>query len=423
MGSGIVSIKDPVNFIEEFSAITVIGDPGCDGLGAGTMSIFARALTSAASSNFTVIAGDIVHRGIKPLYANVSDFVNAVAVNPVYMLCGNHDTAHYDEYFGRKEYVLCNEKTLLIFLDDSKRHFSPESIDFLKEMLQNYIRENIVLFFHIPPPNTIGTNTVSREEWNKVLEVIEPYRQQIQYIICGHVHSYYEDYIDGGYRLIVSGGGGARIEYVSDKVDPAKAHHHVVKLFFNQDGKLAHQHIALQSVGYTKELEDETLKSFLENALHNEAVAHVKYALFAEEAEEKGLPGIAKMFRAFSDSEFYHARNHFYVLNRMNSVLHNLHDAEQSEDYEIHVMYDEYLNYAKTKQHGLSRYSFYDSLEAEKIHDKLIRQALHSYETNRDIELTDYHTCTSCGYTFSGSSEIVHCPICGAPADKIKRVT
>lgn len=426
MSKGIIKVDKPINEIAPFKSVTIIGDPGCDGLGAGTMSVFAKALT-ALKSDFTLVVGDIVHRGIEPLYASVKQFVDSVAINPVYMLCGNHDTTHYDTYFGLRNYLLHNKDVLFVVLDNSTRCFSEETLHFLEKSLQDYERRNIVLFFHYPAPNSVCSNGINPDDWHVIDNIIKPYRRNIRYIVTGHVHSYYETVLDYGdmldnIKLIVTGGGGARIEYVNDKIDPEKAHHHVIKLYFDDEGVLRHEHIPLQSVGYAEELKDDTLKSHLMHALENESVAYMKYSLFAFDASEKGYPGIAKLFRALADSEFHHARNHFYVLDKMGSVEDSLKASRDQERYEVDIMYKDYLDYCVERNHGLARYSFYDSFEAEKVHAKIIDRALEEIKNGRDIEIANYKTCNSCGYTFTGSGNIKHCPVCGAPRDRISEV-
>lgn len=420
MQKGIAKITDPAIKIGNFESISLIGDPGCDGLGASTMAVFAKALT-CSKNDFSVVLGDIVHKSIRPLYSSVTDFVNTVSQNKVYMLCGNHDLLHYEEFFGLRNYLLYNDNVLLLFLDNSKRKFEEHTIEFLKTNIEKYKRKNIVIFFHIPPPSAIGENTVSPDEWNKVKNILDNCKNEISYIICGHVHSYYEDII-GGFKLIVSGGGGAKIEFLNPKIDIKKAHHHIVRLFFDTNGKLNHEYLPLESFTYSKELEDEQLVSFLETSLTNESMAHVRYKLFAEEAEEKGFPGIARMFKALSDSEFYHSRNHFYVLGKIKSVLNNLKSAKEGESFEVETMYKDYLDYCRTKNYGLASYTFYDSLEAEKKHLALVNDALKNHSNSKDIPLINYFTCTSCGYTMCGNEKPGNCPVCGAPRDRIKEI-
>lgn len=37
---GVVKVKDRVNFINKISSFTILGDPGCDGLGVKIMTTF-----------------------------------------------------------------------------------------------------------------------------------------------------------------------------------------------------------------------------------------------------------------------------------------------------------------------------------------------------------------------------------------------
>lgn len=140
-----------------------MGDPGCDGLGAEIMTTFAKGLT-VKRSDFAVILGDIVPIGYEIVYRSMTEFINTIAPYPVYSLCGNHDTNFYDKYFGLRNYLLVNDRTLLIILDNSKRKFEDNTLTFLRESLKNYSRNNILLLFHIPPPNSISPNAVTIEE-------------------------------------------------------------------------------------------------------------------------------------------------------------------------------------------------------------------------------------------------------------------
>ena len=50
-------------------------------------------------------------------------------------------------------------------------------------------------------------------------------------------------------------------------------------------------------------------RKFLNDAFAGESMAHMKYAIFAEEAEKRGKKNLAKLFRAISYAEFVHAQN------------------------------------------------------------------------------------------------------------------
>ena len=406
--------------MSRISSFTVIGDPGCDGLGAGIMSIFAKALT-AESADLTIVAGDLVPIGSKKLYTNVRNFVNTVAQNPVFALCGNHDTEYYEEYFGRKNYYLYTEDLLLILLDNSKRKFSEETAAFLDRTLSTLPGRETVVFFHIPPPNPVTENSVSEKEWQPLASVLQKHRHAVSYIVTGHVHSYFESSVLG-IPLVVTGGGGARIEYVSDTIDPLKAHHHYLQ-FSLKDG-LSFRHKTLNDTAYIRELEDIQIQKHLEEAFSNEATAYVRYTLFARTAEEQGFPGIAKMFRAFADAELVHAGNHLQVMGGLESVPNNLHTSGKSESYEVSTLYRNFTEYCRNNKHGLTEYTFNDAREAEKVHEQMITEALSlfSAKTGRDFPEYEYYTCSSCGYTFRQDDHPKRCPVCGAPKDKLRRV-
>src|SRR5512137_13482 len=119
---GVVKVKEKVNFINKVSSFTILGDPGCDGLGVEIMTTFSKAM-SCTHTDFKIILGDLVPLGSEHFYKHIYGIINDVSQNPVYTLCGNHDTEYYGVYFGRRNYALVNEDLLFIILDNSKRIF------------------------------------------------------------------------------------------------------------------------------------------------------------------------------------------------------------------------------------------------------------------------------------------------------------
>ncbi|MDR1973018.1 MAG: hypothetical protein LBQ46_13985 [Treponema sp.] len=55
LNRGIQKIVRPVLEVADFRSFSVLGDPGCDGLGAEIMAIFADLLSEAAATDFTLI--------------------------------------------------------------------------------------------------------------------------------------------------------------------------------------------------------------------------------------------------------------------------------------------------------------------------------------------------------------------------------
>ena len=166
------------------------------------------------------------------------------------------------------------------------------------------------------------------------------------------------------------------------------------------------------------ELQDKSLKNSLLNSFIYENNASGKYLLFSEKAKTEGFSGIAKLFKAISRSEFTHAKNMFIALNKMRKTADNLQDAIKSESNEIKNLYPQYLKYSQKVKNNKAINSYYSALEAEKIHHKLLLQALESLKTEKDIPEFKYNICTRCGYTNIGEDIPERCPVCGT--DKFK---
>jgi rubrerythrin len=418
LNRGIQKIGQAVIEIEDFRSFSALGDPGCDGLGAEIMAVFADLLFEAAGTDFTLILGDIVPFGSKLFYDNVVDLINVTAKTPVFALCGNHDTDFYAGHFGSADYAIADSRTLIIALDNSKRVIHAESIAFLRKTLEDYQRPNVVLAMHIPPPNAISGNSISPGEWGKLAPILEQYRQSVRFILSGHVHSYFEDEVNG-VKLIGTGGGGARIEEVSGVAPP---YYHWVRFFYNGAGCLDYtrEELALESGG--RRLWDEKIQALLSESFVRECAAHVRYRLYAEDAERRRLPNLARLFRAAAEAEYCHARNFHFVSKGLKTPEALLARVIEDERYEVNEFYKIGLEQAKEKRTGLPVYAFADALEAEKVHAALFEKALESLKQGRDIEAADYYTCSSCGDTFSAKARPKNCPVCGAPMDKIFKV-
>jgi len=418
--------------IGPINGFSFIGDPGCSGLGVEIMSVFNAALHESGG-DFVLVGGDIVPNGANRFYESVTAMVDQAIHKPIYMLAGNHDTLSYETFFGRKNYFLYNDNLLLIVLDDSGRAFSEEALALLRRALV-YERDNIVLAFHIPPVNRVTEDSVSAEEWQKVLEIISPFKQKIKYILCGHIHSYFEDDIDG-IKLIATGGGGARMDVIPGIETP---YYHYVEFYFDPEpaagvqaeprgshpaGQLQHR---LKFVEFNKKLNTlaQPVRDALERAFAGECQAHVRYRLYAGDAVKNNKPGLAKLFLAAADSEYHHARNFFHAMNDFTPAHDALAGSVANESYEVETLYLEGADTGRQYRSGLAAYAFDDAREAEKVHLRLFKEAQAVLADANDIPEKRYYTCTSCGLTFAlaGEADFKFCPVCGAPLGKIRRV-
>jgi len=76
-------------------------------------------------------------------------------------------------------------------------------------------------------------------------------------------------------------------------------------------------------------------KENLKAAFAGESQAYMKYALFANKAEEEGFKNIARLFRAIAFAEQVHAGNHLQALEGINDTSSNLSAAMEGERCEV----------------------------------------------------------------------------------------
>ncbi len=157
-------------------------------------------------------------------------------------------------------------------------------------------------------------------------------------------------------------------------------------------------------------------KKFLEEAFAGESMAHMKYTIFAEEAERRGKKNLARLFRAIAYAEFVHARNHLRELGGIGDDVSNLQVAIDGETFEVEEMYPVYNETAKLQgERGAQRSTMY-ALEAEKIHAEMYKKAKEKAEKGEDYEDKKIYICPVCGYTVEGEKPDT-CPICGAKGE------
>jgi len=115
-------------------------------------------------------------------------------------------------------------------------------------------------------------------------------------------------------------------------------------------------------------------KKFLEDAFAGESMAHMKYLIFADEAEKKGLKNLSNLFKAISYAEFVHARNHFRALKKLGDTPDNIQSCIDGETFEIEEMYPVYNEVAKLQGEKEAQITTHGALEAEKIHAEMYKR-------------------------------------------------
>jgi rubrerythrin len=153
-------------------------------------------------------------------------------------------------------------------------------------------------------------------------------------------------------------------------------------------------------------------------AFVEEAKAYQRLLLFAEKAEEEGLPQIAHLFRTVAAAEGIHSRRHFALLESVGDTQTNLERAFQSETAVSGVHYVEMLQEAREDGEKAAALVFSQAQAVEKAHVELYKKALEHLIAERS---TKYFVCKVCGHIVEGEPPEI-CPVCGASKSKFEKV-
>lgn len=159
----------------------------------------------------------------------------------------------------------------------------------------------------------------------------------------------------------------------------------------------------------------------LQAAFAGESQASRKYLYFAVKAETEGYSQIARLFRAASEAETVHARNHLNVMKGIGSTADNLKTAIGGENYEFVEMYPGFIDQAKAENDSAAENSFNWANQVEKIHHGLYQQGLKDLEAGKKRENQPFFVCQNCGNTVEGEAPD-KCPICGVSKNMFKKI-
>ena len=406
----IQKVNEPIVYLSGVSSLGVIGDPGCEGLGTYNMKVYAGALEKTGEDDITLIAGDLVPAGNAHYYGEISSLTEVIAHNDIYVLRGNHDTGEYTDYFGRKNYALFAEGFAVVVLDNAMRTFEQEGLDLLTKVLGMEEVHQVMVAFHIPVPNHFIRNSVSEEEFIRLKEAYAPWKETVKYLLCGHVHSRFEDVVDD-IPLICTGGGGALIEDVSEDIRACDVEHHIVH-FYMENGVLKYRFDNLSENGYQRERKNLILKENLEKTVVGELMAHLKYLTFADRARRRGMEKIANLFEALAASEYHHARNFYSVIENPNPFGETVKTFVPGEEFEYQRTYKMMEEYADENGALLTRQAFSGAAAAEKVHAELLKEATDMEGFQKET----IYVCPICGYVMAGDYIPERCPVCGGPS-------
>jgi len=155
----------------------------------------------------------------------------------------------------------------------------------------------------------------------------------------------------------------------------------------------------------------------LEAAFAGESQAHMKYLIFAEQAEREGFPNTARLFKANAYAEQVNATNHFRVLGKLAKTAGNLAVAIGGETYEVEEMYPAFQAVAELQEEKGAVRSSKWALEAEKMHAEMYSAAKAAVESGEDAQVGQVYICSVCGWTGEGEPPD-NCPLCNAKKER-----
>jgi len=175
----------------------------------------------------------------------------------------------------------------------------------------------------------------------------------------------------------------------------------------------------------------QTIKN-LNAAFQGESNASNRYAAFSRQADQEGLPQVAKLFRAASAAEAIHRDNHKKAIIELGGTVEsfkldevkpgttaeNLKAAIKGESHERDTMYPEFIAVAKADNAKAAIRTLQFALAVEKEHALLYQAALDQLGHNPP---QDYFVCQICGATLTALPE-KKCPVCRNGRDEFKQI-
>jgi rubrerythrin len=155
----------------------------------------------------------------------------------------------------------------------------------------------------------------------------------------------------------------------------------------------------------------EKTRNNLREAFNGEAKAYFRLLAYAARAEEEGYPQIASLFRAVAFAESVHAKNHFDLLEAVDSTEENLKRSFEKETFVNEVAYPEFLRQAWADEDKQAVWAFTKARNAEERHARMYKLALAEMAGDRR---TVYYVCGNCGWVEDGLRPET-CPNCQSP--------
>jgi len=206
--------------LEGVRSVVLLGDNGCRPPTPQSIAVFKKILK--LKTDLFIIVGDLVFKGRDDELKKLLKFCKQRVKVPIFTVAGNHDLPGYYKFCGSSTYAIILDNFGFICLDNSKRKFFKKDTAFLERELKKHKEKKFFILFHIPPPLKFDKSHIDYFEWKKIKRVLDKFKKRVICVFCGHLHAYLNYRLDG-YRIFITGGGGAYL--FNMKEDRLKARH------------------------------------------------------------------------------------------------------------------------------------------------------------------------------------------------------
>lgn len=218
--SGFQFVKDEELHLPGIRSVVFLGDVGCTPDFEASKAPLGEILE--IDTDLFVMLGDLTFLDTEEELAEVLAFCNERVSVPIFSLCGNHDVRSFSRALGRATYALVLDEFVILALDNARGTFREESLDLVESMLRKHVDKRLLITFHVPPPSVFPHGSMRREEWDRLRALCDEHRDRVEAVLTGHIHAFQEYFLDG-YRIFISGGGGAALYKPGQ--DPLQSHH------------------------------------------------------------------------------------------------------------------------------------------------------------------------------------------------------
>ena len=167
-------------------------------------------------------------------------------------------------------------------------------------------------------------------------------------------------------------------------------------------------------------------KDALKMVIKGEREAVAYYKEYSKVAEKEDLPNISRLFKALVVAENVHIKNHLNALGEevikgdieitSSSTLENLQSAINGEKEESKKLYPKLIKSIKSdtkESYGkVAQLSMEWAMKVEKGHAKLLKLALKSLKSGKDLDVKTIRVCRVCG-NISTTDDDASCDVCG----------